>query len=128
MAGTIGRCAEQEQVCLVGHGHWPPEDAAATTFYRAICCSKCSDTGYRGRIAIYEIMPITDAVRRHIVQRSPDPALREVALAAGMTSLGEDVSGAARRRGGNLLRSLPPLSWMPTGNCRKRADAGWHIH
>jgi type IV pilus assembly protein PilB len=67
------------------------EDEAATmTFYRAVGCDQCSETGYRGRVGIYEIMPITDELRRHIALKGSEALLRDAALSAGMLSLGED--------------------------------------
>ncbi|MBI3049927.1 MAG: Flp pilus assembly complex ATPase component TadA [Acidobacteria bacterium] len=65
-------------------------EAATLTFYRADGCEKCNQTGYRGRVGIYEIMPVVDDLRRLIVQRGAEAQLREAALAAGMLSLGED--------------------------------------
>ena len=60
------------------------------TFYRAVGCSKCNRIGYRGRLGIYEIMTVTDDLRRLIAQRGAGTELREAAIAAGMVSLGED--------------------------------------
>ena len=39
-------------------------DAAQFVFYRAVGCEECNHTGYRGRIGIYEVMRVTDKVRR----------------------------------------------------------------
>ena len=66
------------------------DEAAALTFYRADGCEKCNQTGYRGRVGVYEIMTVTDDLRRLIAQRGAEAQLREAALAAGMLSLGED--------------------------------------
>ena len=68
----------------------PEAEAAAMTFYRAVGCDQCSQTGYRGRVGIYEIMPVTDDLRRHITLKGSEAQLRDAALAAGMPSLGED--------------------------------------
>ena len=68
----------------------PQAEAAALTFYRADGCEKCSYTGYRGRLGIYEIMAVTDDLRRLIAQRGTEAQVREAAVAAGMISLGED--------------------------------------
>ena len=38
--------------------------------YRAKGCPDCLDTGYRGRMAIYEIMPVSDALKRLIVDKA----------------------------------------------------------
>ena len=65
-------------------------DASSVTFYRADGCEKCNHTGYRGRVGIYEIMTVTDGLRRLIAQRGVETVIREGAIAEGMTSLGQD--------------------------------------
>jgi type IV pilus assembly protein PilB len=65
-------------------------DAGAQTFYRADGCDKCNGTGYRGRVGIYEIMSVTDRLRRLIAQRGAEAQLREAAISSGMITLGED--------------------------------------
>src|SRR4030095_9541438 len=65
-------------------------EAATITFYRAVGCDQCNQTGYRGRVGIYEIMHVSDKLRRHIAQRGSEASLRDAALASGMISLGED--------------------------------------
>jgi type IV pilus assembly protein PilB len=65
-------------------------DAVTMPFFKAVGCDQCNHTGYRGRIGIYEVMPVTDRVRRVIAQRGSEHALRDAAAAEGMTSLGED--------------------------------------
>ena len=65
-------------------------EAATLTFYRAVGCDQCNQTGYRGRVGIYEIMPVTDELRRQITRKGAESQIREAALTAGMISLGED--------------------------------------
>ena len=65
-------------------------EAATLTFYRAVGCDQCNHTGYRGRVGIYEIMTVTDKLRRLIAQKGSEAQLREGAVSAGMISLGED--------------------------------------
>jgi type IV pilus assembly protein PilB len=65
-------------------------DAAAMVFYQAVGCDQCNHTGYRGRVGVYEVMHVTDKVRRLISSNAPEHQLREAALAGGMISLGED--------------------------------------
>ena len=65
-------------------------EAATLTFYRAVGCDHCNQTGYRGRVGIYEIMVVSDELRRTIAQVGAEARVREAALAAGMISLGED--------------------------------------
>mgnify|MGYP001566396457 CR=1 FL=1 len=51
---------------MIGGMIWPPTDAEASTltFYRAVGCDQCNHTGYRGRIGIYEVMHVSDKLRR----------------------------------------------------------------
>jgi type IV pilus assembly protein PilB len=66
------------------------EDAASIPFYRPVGCDACHQTGYKGRIGIYEVMRITDRLRRMIAQRASEDAIREVAQSTGMLTLGDD--------------------------------------
>jgi general secretion pathway protein E len=59
-------------------------------FYRAVGCEECGGTGYRGRIAIAEILILDDAVRREILNRSDANHIAKVAIARGMRTLRED--------------------------------------
>src|SRR5687768_3246762 len=65
-------------------------EAATITFYRAVGCDHCNQTGYRGRVGIYEIMEVSDKLRRLIAQRGSEAGLRDAALSDGLISLGED--------------------------------------
>ncbi|MGE3190840.1 MAG: ATPase, T2SS/T4P/T4SS family [Vicinamibacterales bacterium] len=71
-------------------------DADAMPFYRAVGCDQCNQTGYKGRVGIYEVMRITERVRRLIAQRASEDAVREAAQATGMTTLGEDALAKVR--------------------------------
>ena len=73
-------------------------DAAAIPFYKAVGCDQCNHTGYRGRIGLYEVMRVTDKLRRLIAARAPEAQLREAAVTGGMISLGED--GLAKVKSG----------------------------
>src|SRR5205085_5644749 len=65
-------------------------EAGALTFYRAVGCDQCNHTGYKGRVGIYEVMTVTNELRKHITQRGAEAELRQTALTTGMISLGED--------------------------------------
>jgi type IV pilus assembly protein PilB len=56
--------------------------------YRARGCGECADTGYSGRVAIYEVMPITGRLR-HLIEASTEEIFA-AAVEAGMTTLRED--------------------------------------
>ena len=50
-------------------------------------CALCNGTGYRGRIGVYEIMPVTDAMRQVISKGGGIHEIQEMALKEGMTTL-----------------------------------------
>ena len=71
-----------------------PEDAENITVYRPIGCGECNDSGYRGRVGLFEVMPISDGIREMILNRAPTSELRAQARAEGMITLRE--SGLAK--------------------------------
>ena len=60
------------------------------TLYRARGCSRCNNTGYKGRLGIYEVMVVSEAIRRLIVERKSADEVSRVATAEGMRTLRED--------------------------------------
>jgi len=68
----------------------PEASAAEMVFYHAVGCDECHRTGYRGRIALYEVMRITDQLRRLIAESAGEDLLRQAAIDVGMVPLGED--------------------------------------
>jgi len=64
-----------------------PDEAATVTPSRGAGCEKCSNTGYRGRIGLYEVMEITDEIRELILVGASALELRRKAIDEGMVSL-----------------------------------------
>jgi type IV pilus assembly protein PilB len=92
-------------------------DAAAIPFYKSVGCDQCNHTGYRGRIGIYEVMRVTDKLRRLISTKSSEDQLREAAVSGGMITLGED--GLSKVKSGvttpeELLRVVTEVREMRT--------------
>jgi len=92
-------------------------DAASIPFYKAVGCDHCNHTGYRGRIGIYEVMRVTDKVRRLIAARATEDQIRDAAVSTGMVTLGED--GLAKVKSGvttpeELLRVVTEVREMRT--------------
>ncbi|GIX48241.1 MAG: type II secretion system protein E [Candidatus Tectimicrobiota bacterium] len=50
-------------------------------------CAACYDTGYRGRTGIFEILQVTDTIRRLITERAPETAIQAAAVREGMSTL-----------------------------------------
>jgi len=64
-----------------------PQGLGEVTFFRGKGCQTCSFTGMKGRVAIYEVMPISPEIRELILRNAPTAELREVAQSQGMRSL-----------------------------------------
>ncbi len=65
-------------------------ELAEITFYKGTGCSSCGDTGYRGRAGLYEVMALTPALRRMILQGGSADELKEKAIEEGMLTLRMD--------------------------------------
>ncbi|MBA3020002.1 ATPase, T2SS/T4P/T4SS family [Propionicimonas sp.] len=58
--------------------------------YRPVGCSTCANTGYRGRLALHEVMEITEEIAQLTVRNAPVAEVRETAAAQGMLPLRQD--------------------------------------
>jgi type IV pilus assembly protein PilB len=58
--------------------------------YAAVGCGRCGQTGYKGRIGLYEVMAMSDDIRRLVLDRAPASDIAEVAVREGMRRLRED--------------------------------------
>ncbi len=65
-------------------------DGGKLTFYHHAGCDACGNTGYRGRIGIFELMMIDEPVRREILNNSDAKTIQRVAQQQGMRLLRED--------------------------------------
>ncbi|WP_214466747.1 GspE/PulE family protein [Microbacterium flavescens] len=69
---------------------FPHDPRDVPQLYRAVGCPACSSTGYRGRVALHEVMALSDEIESLVVTRSTGSDIRQVALQQGMISLRED--------------------------------------
>jgi len=60
------------------------------SLHRGKGCTECSDTGYSGRIAIFEVMPVSEKIGRLILERSPAGVIEKMALEEGMILMKQD--------------------------------------
>ncbi|MDD1624170.1 MAG: type II secretion system ATPase GspE [Methylococcaceae bacterium] len=58
--------------------------------YKPVGCSACTGTGYRGRLAIIEFLPMTDPIRKLIMAHEEAGAIQKLAIAEGMETLYEN--------------------------------------
>jgi type IV pilus assembly protein PilB len=68
----------------------PDELLKDIKFYKGRGCEKCGRTGYKGRIGIFEVMPITPSLRELILKGASSDEIREKAREEGMHTLRED--------------------------------------
>jgi len=67
-----------------------PVETDKVSFYRGAGCQFCRNTGYKGRMGVFELMAVDNEIRELILQRAPTHVLRQAALEAGMISLKQD--------------------------------------
>jgi type IV pilus assembly protein PilB len=72
---------------------WPGEDLEKKewpTLQRAVGCSACGRTGYRGRFAIHEVMVMSEEIERLVIERRSNEDIQKVAEMQGMITLRSD--------------------------------------
>jgi type IV pilus assembly protein PilB len=84
----------QEELQAAGYPEWLwPE---IPELYKAVGCAACSNTGYRGRIGLYEVMQMTEEIERLTVERASSDSIKTVAIQQGMMPLRDDGLEKAR--------------------------------
>ncbi len=58
--------------------------------FKAAGCSTCAGTGYKGRMALHEVMPVTEELERCVVEGASSEVAKKVAIEQGMLTLRED--------------------------------------
>jgi len=70
---------------------WPFEVfGTPENFWRPVGCRSCAQTGYRGRLAINEVMPVSEEIERLTVRHAAASEIKKVAIAEGMVTLRDD--------------------------------------
>lgn len=67
-----------------------PAQAKKITFYKPVGCDKCLNLGYKGRLPVFEIMVMTNALARLVIEKADANVLRHQAIKDGMKLLIED--------------------------------------
>jgi type IV pilus assembly protein PilB len=82
-------CREEEKVpvpALIKLGV-PEEEAGTFRCYKGKGCISCNGSGYRGRTALYEVLPITSEIREMVLEGASSDDLKKTAIRLGMKSL-----------------------------------------
>jgi type IV pilus assembly protein PilB len=82
-------CKEKVDVSpkTLAHLGFDREDAMSVVCYRGVGCNNCRGTGYAGRVALYEVMPITDEIRDAILAGDTGQEIKRSAIRNGMKTL-----------------------------------------
>jgi type IV pilus assembly protein PilB len=64
-----------------------PEEAPSIVSYKGTGCDVCNKTGYKGRVALYEVMPIKEEIKELILQGASVFDIKKQAIAGGMKTL-----------------------------------------
>ncbi len=81
--------ADEERLLLARELDLLP-DEIAPTYARGMGCKECAGSGYRGRLGIYEFLPVDEVIQREIVRGSDRNEIYRVAMQNGMISLRMD--------------------------------------
>jgi type IV pilus assembly protein PilB len=90
------------------------ESARGITAYEPGACVRCAQTGYKGRTGLYEVMSMTDSVRRLILDSAGHDDIRAEARAQGMRTLHEDGLEKVREGITSIPEVLRVLGGAPT--------------
>lgn len=86
-----GNCKEETHMPVEGliEVGFAKEEAATMKIYKGKGCSTCNNTGFKGRVGLYEVMEITDELRELIIIGASAMELRRKAIELGMITLRE---------------------------------------
>jgi type IV pilus assembly protein PilB len=88
---------EEAELMAAGYPEWLwPE---MTEIFKPQGCAACGNTGFRGRMGLYEVMPITEEIERLTIERASSETIKAVAVQQGMITLRDD--GLEKVRMGN---------------------------
>ena len=111
---TCRDCKEEVQVpasALVNLG-FSAQDGKSLTCYHGKGCSNCSETGYKGRLALYEVMVINEEIKKLVLDGASTIELREAARKNEMRTLRE--SGLQKLREG--ITTVEEIMRVTTGS------------
>ena len=69
---------------------FPEADLDTAKFWRGVGCEECRQLGYQGRLGIYELLIVNEALRPLIMNRAPASTLSQRAMEGGMRTLRMD--------------------------------------
>jgi type IV pilus assembly protein PilB len=77
----------------------PPEEVKSFTVYKGKGCTICNNTGYKGRLGLYEVMPMKEEVKELVLARASASEIKKEAIRLGMKTLRQ--SGISKIKDGS---------------------------
>ncbi|MFZ3063002.1 MAG: ATPase, T2SS/T4P/T4SS family [Actinomycetota bacterium] len=93
------KCKEPYEPSLeaLQKSNFPVKPGEKLVFYRAKGCGKCKNTGYKGRVGVFEVMLVSEEIERLTVARESSDAIMKQAVKEGMLTLQQDGFEKVRR-------------------------------
>jgi type IV pilus assembly protein PilB len=66
------------------------KEGKKVTIPKVVGCDKCNNTGYLGRVAIYEVMPISEKISKLIIEKATSSEVQRLAMEEGMLTMKQD--------------------------------------
>jgi type IV pilus assembly protein PilB len=76
----------------------PPDEVKSFPVYKGKGCSLCNNTGYKGRVGLYEVMPMKEEIKELVLSRASTSEIKKEAIRLGMKTLRQ--SGVAKIKEG----------------------------
>jgi type II secretory ATPase GspE/PulE/Tfp pilus assembly ATPase PilB-like protein len=89
-APVVADIQKMTGVLLEGHLRQKKKTLEELTLYKSEGCSECNDTGFSGRIGIFEVLPITEQIAKLILESAPAYKIEEEAMKEGMILMKTD--------------------------------------
>jgi|WetSurMetagenome_2_1015567.scaffolds.fasta_scaffold00076_25 type IV pilus assembly protein PilB len=82
-------CKEEQNISeqVLAKAGFPLDEIGKFKCYHGAGCSSCNNTGYRGRLALYEVMPVKDELKELVLQGASGGDIKREALQQGMATL-----------------------------------------
>ena len=85
--GSSPRLRIDGKLASIDHPSLAPADTKALKCYRGKGCSVCNGSGYKGRIALYEVMPVGPEIKELVLEGASADEIKRTAVKLGMRTL-----------------------------------------
>ncbi len=89
---TVGKMlpANEKELKELGYHNIPKKDSTDFTLYQAVGCPQCNNTGYSGRIGVYEVFSVTPEIEKLVVNHATTLEVHKQAVEQGMVTMRQD--------------------------------------